>query len=87
MPDPMSDPQPGLTPLEHHHAAVAAARDPAEEAEAEAVAYGLFCLELALNRDADRDWRNLDPARRSLYLARGRFVVTSARHWREANGG
>ena len=62
-------------------------RSAASEAAAEEIGYGIFCLDVALWRDADRDWRDLPQVRRELYLAKGRFVLASAEHFKAARGG
>lgn len=65
-------PEPGAVELP------AVQRDPADEVSAEAIAYGLFCLEAAVFAHHRAAWGRLDQRHRDLYLARARFVLSMA---------
>lgn len=55
-----------------------AARDPEDERRAAAIAWGLYCLEAPLGSSLTRGWDRLEPARRDLFMARARLVLSHA---------
>lgn len=55
-----------------------AVRDPADEARATAIAFGLFALEAPLSTDPRTGWDRLTDSHRALFQARARFVLATA---------
>lgn len=53
-------------------------RDPEQEQQAERIAYGLFALDAPLFGDHLNQWRQLPELRRDLYMAKARFVLSTA---------
>ena len=53
-------------------------RDPEDERQARAVAFGLYALDAPLGSSVHRGWDQLTPERRDLYVARARLVLSMA---------